>query len=128
MLPREKVEREMAYLEIAVSKTASGAEEEAWEWLTERIRGVLRRGRPRDQSWPSAAAIKHNLRPPLDLQRQTLKTQLLQFLRGLELGGEIAVDLEADADFHESWCRPGHCILHPTGAVFIKPGATIRLH
>ena len=38
MLPREKVEREMAYLEIAVSKTASGAEEEAWRWLTERIR------------------------------------------------------------------------------------------
>ena len=38
MLPREKVEREMAYLEIAVSKTASGAEDEAWRWLTERIR------------------------------------------------------------------------------------------
>jgi hypothetical protein len=38
MLPREKVEREMAYLEIAMSKTASSAEEEAWDWLTERIR------------------------------------------------------------------------------------------
>jgi len=38
MLPREKVEREMAYLEIAVSKTASDAEEEAWRWLTERTR------------------------------------------------------------------------------------------
>ena len=37
MLPREKVEREIAYLEIAVSKTASAAEEEAWTWLIERI-------------------------------------------------------------------------------------------
>jgi len=33
MLPRDKVEREIAYLEIAVSKTASAAEEEAWRWL-----------------------------------------------------------------------------------------------
>ena len=38
MLPRDKVEREVAYLEIAVSKTASAAEEEAWTWLMERFR------------------------------------------------------------------------------------------
>jgi len=38
MLPRDKIEREIAYLEIAVSKTASAAEEEAWAWLMERIR------------------------------------------------------------------------------------------
>jgi len=38
MLPRDKVEREIAYLEIAVSKTASAAEEEAWTWLMERVR------------------------------------------------------------------------------------------
>jgi uncharacterized protein len=38
MLPREKVEREIAYLEIAVSKTASAAEEEAWAWLMDQIR------------------------------------------------------------------------------------------
>jgi uncharacterized protein len=37
MLPRDKIEREIAYLSIAVSKTASGAEEEAWTWLMERI-------------------------------------------------------------------------------------------
>ena len=37
MLPREKIEREIAYLEIAVGKTASDAEEEAWRWLMERI-------------------------------------------------------------------------------------------
>jgi hypothetical protein len=38
MLPREKVEQEIAYLQIAVSKTASAAEEEAWSWLIERVR------------------------------------------------------------------------------------------
>jgi uncharacterized protein len=38
MLPRDKIEREIAYLEIAVSKTASAAEEEAWSWLMERVR------------------------------------------------------------------------------------------
>jgi len=38
MLPREKVEREIAYLEIAVGKTAAAAEQEAWTWLTQAIR------------------------------------------------------------------------------------------
>lgn len=38
MLPREKVEREIAYLQIAVDKTAGPAEREAWEWLTAAIR------------------------------------------------------------------------------------------
>jgi uncharacterized protein len=38
MLPRDKVEREISYLEIAVSKTASSIEEEAWSWLMETIR------------------------------------------------------------------------------------------
>jgi len=33
ILPREKVEREIDYLRIAVSKTAGPAEQEAWEWL-----------------------------------------------------------------------------------------------
>ena len=37
MLPREKVEREMAYLEIAVGKTAAEAEREAWGWLVEAV-------------------------------------------------------------------------------------------
>jgi uncharacterized protein len=36
-LPREKVEREVAYLKIAVGKTAGVAEHEAWNWLMERI-------------------------------------------------------------------------------------------
>lgn len=38
MLPRDKVEWEMAYLEIAVSKTAGPAEQEAWEWLLAAVR------------------------------------------------------------------------------------------
>ena len=38
MLPRDKVETEMAYLAIAVGKTAGPAEEEAWTWLTEKVR------------------------------------------------------------------------------------------
>ena len=38
LLPREKVESEIAYLEIGVSKTAGPAELEAWEWLMEKIR------------------------------------------------------------------------------------------
>jgi hypothetical protein len=37
MLPREKVEQEIAYLQIAVSKTAGPAEQEAWSWLMEKI-------------------------------------------------------------------------------------------
>jgi hypothetical protein len=38
MLPPEKVESELAYLEIAISKTAGPDEREAWDWLMEKIR------------------------------------------------------------------------------------------
>lgn len=34
MLPADKIERELAYLTIAVSKTAGPLEQEAWEWLS----------------------------------------------------------------------------------------------
>ena len=37
MLPAEKVEAELKYLDIAVSKTAGAREQEAWGWLMERI-------------------------------------------------------------------------------------------
>jgi hypothetical protein len=37
ILPADKVEREIAYLEIAIDKTAGPREREAWLWLTERI-------------------------------------------------------------------------------------------
>lgn len=38
MLPRDKIERDIAYLETAVGKTASPVEEEAWSWLMDSIR------------------------------------------------------------------------------------------
>jgi hypothetical protein len=37
MLPRERIEREIAALEIAVGKTAGPEEQTAWGWLRERI-------------------------------------------------------------------------------------------
>lgn len=37
MLPAEKIEREIAYLQIAIDKTAGPREREAWGWLMERI-------------------------------------------------------------------------------------------
>ncbi len=36
-LPWDKIEREIAYLEIAVTKTAGPREQQAWDWLMERI-------------------------------------------------------------------------------------------
>jgi hypothetical protein len=38
LLPRQKIESELAYLEIAVSKTAGEAELQAWGWLQEKVR------------------------------------------------------------------------------------------
>ncbi|MGH6927953.1 MAG: DUF447 family spectrin-like domain-containing protein, partial [Dongiaceae bacterium] len=37
MLPAEKIEREIAYLQIAIDKTARPRERQAWEWLMERM-------------------------------------------------------------------------------------------
>jgi len=37
LLPRERIEKEMAYLQSAVTKTASTAEEEAWNWLIDAV-------------------------------------------------------------------------------------------
>jgi hypothetical protein len=37
MLPREKVESAIAYLKIAVEKTAGAEEREAWDWLTQAV-------------------------------------------------------------------------------------------
>lgn len=37
LLPREKIEREMHYLEIAIGKTASADELEAWNWLVDAV-------------------------------------------------------------------------------------------
>lgn len=37
MLPREKLETELAYLSIGLEKTAGPAEREAWGWLMEKV-------------------------------------------------------------------------------------------
>jgi hypothetical protein len=37
LLSREKIETEMAYLQIAVDKTAGPSEREAWEWLRDAV-------------------------------------------------------------------------------------------
>ncbi len=37
LLPASKIAREMAYLQIAIDKTAGAAEREAWQWLLDRI-------------------------------------------------------------------------------------------
>ena len=39
LLPRPKIEQELAYLEIAVTKTAGEAELTAWNWLQQKVRG-----------------------------------------------------------------------------------------
>ncbi len=44
MLPMEKIDTEIAYLEIAVVKTAGPDEKEAWGWLMERIEEFKRQG------------------------------------------------------------------------------------
>lgn len=36
-LPREKIEREIDYLKIAIEKTAGAEEEEAWGWLMQKV-------------------------------------------------------------------------------------------
>lgn len=36
MLPRDKIEREIAYLSIAIEKTAGAREQEAWSWLMQK--------------------------------------------------------------------------------------------
>lgn len=41
LLPREKIDTEMAYLKIAVDKTAGQAEREAWDLLAEKIDDFL---------------------------------------------------------------------------------------
>lgn len=47
MLPREKVDAEIAYLEIAIGKTAGAAEKEAWEWLMEAVVNFYAKARAR---------------------------------------------------------------------------------
>jgi hypothetical protein len=54
MLPAEKVDAEMAYLRIAIEKTAGPEEHEAWGWLTE----AVARHRSNSSVLPSPAAAQ----------------------------------------------------------------------
>ena len=44
MLPREKIEAEIAYLSIAIEKTAGPDEKEAWGWLMQKVTEHLAAG------------------------------------------------------------------------------------
>jgi len=46
MLPQEKIEAELAYLKIAIDKTAGPEEHEAWDWLMERVNDHFREQLP----------------------------------------------------------------------------------
>ena len=46
-LPRDKIEAELAYLSIALDKTAGEAELEAWGWLMARVTAHLTAGAAR---------------------------------------------------------------------------------
>ena len=53
LLPRDRIEREMAALEIVVDKTAGAAEREAWSWLADKVRGYyVGCGRPGESRDP----------------------------------------------------------------------------
>ena len=45
MLPRDKIEREMGYLQIAIDKTAGPREQQAWHWLSEAVTAFYHTGR-----------------------------------------------------------------------------------
>jgi len=46
LLPRERIDRELAQLAIAVDKTAGAAEREAWDWLMDKVRAHGAEGPP----------------------------------------------------------------------------------
>jgi hypothetical protein len=49
MLPDEKIDNEIEYLQIAIDKTASGHELEAWGWLMNRIRTYREQNASKEQ-------------------------------------------------------------------------------
>lgn len=59
LLPAEKVLREMAYLQIAVDKTASAGEHEAWGWLRAAVDAHLERAAAAPQAGSAALPERH---------------------------------------------------------------------
>lgn len=45
-LPRDKIEREIEYLKIAIDKTAGPQEQEAWDWLADKVAAHLGKPEP----------------------------------------------------------------------------------
>jgi hypothetical protein len=57
MLPADKVDREMAYLQIAIDKTAGDDERTAWAWILDAVAQYrARAGAQWDLSKPSGRA------------------------------------------------------------------------
>jgi uncharacterized protein len=50
LLPRDKIDREMSYLETAVNKTASPVEAEAWDWLRDAVKAFYAGNNQHDTS------------------------------------------------------------------------------
>jgi hypothetical protein len=57
MLPADKVDREMAYLQIAIDKTAGDAERVAWAWLTAAV--ARHRAGPQSSGQPATESVPH---------------------------------------------------------------------
>jgi hypothetical protein len=55
MLTREKVESEIAYLSIAIDKTAGPSEQQAWQWLMEAVDVFYVRSAATAQVFPEEA-------------------------------------------------------------------------
>lgn len=69
MLPRERIERDMAHLQSAIDKTAGEREREAWLWLHQRLQRHFRDWLIPPTRRPSAAAVplsEHQRRDGLD--------------------------------------------------------------
>lgn len=70
LLPPDKIRDELAYLTIAIDKTAGGDEREAWHWLTERIEAHLAQSMPAADPAETAGVVARGGRddgtdPPL---------------------------------------------------------------
>ena len=90
----------------ARSKTASAAEQEAWTWLMERIRQYYARpaGNLRHSVQHSGQPRKQ---PPPAGGEASAGGGVLLPMRS-ELGRQIAVNFESDADFDKDRGRPRH--------------------
>src|SRR5262249_7271213 len=83
LLPRERIVREMAYLQSAITKTASTAEEEAWNWLVDAVRA----------HYANDNHYRRTTRPRATTTKLAGKIEISEFGRNVTVGRHIAVDL-----------------------------------